>query len=75
MIRRRSTGAKSPERESGRMILSTGPFLEVETGAGVIAGGLDRVSGEVELKVRVQCGTWLDIDRVQVLVNGRRCRN
>jgi hypothetical protein len=25
----------------------------------------------VKLKVRVQCTDWLDIDRVQVLVNGR----
>jgi hypothetical protein len=62
----------SRNAKAGRMILSTGPFLEVETGAGVIAGGLDRVSGEVDLKVRVQCGTWIDIDRVQVLVNGRQ---
>lgn len=62
----------SRNAKAGRMVLSTGPFLEVETGAGVIAGGLDRVGGEVSLKVRVQCGTWLDIDRVQVLVNGRQ---
>lgn len=62
----------SRNAKAGRMILSTGPYLEVETGAGVVAGGLDRVSGEVALKVRVQCNDWLDIDRVQVLVNGRQ---
>lgn len=62
----------SRNSKAGRMILSTGPYLEVSTGAGVVAGGLDRVSGEVELKVRVQCTDWLDIDRVQVLVNGRQ---
>ena len=62
----------SRNAKAGRMILSTGPYLEVETGAGIIAGGLDRVSGAVELKVRVQCNEWLDIDRVQVLVNGRQ---
>ncbi|MCP5540663.1 MAG: CehA/McbA family metallohydrolase [Akkermansiaceae bacterium] len=62
----------SRNSKAGRMILSTGPFLEVETGAGVEAGGLDRVSGELKLKVRVQCTDWLDIDRVQVLVNGRQ---
>ncbi len=62
----------SRNAKAGRMILSTGPYLEVETGSGIIAGGLDRVSGAVELKVRVQCSTWLDIDRVQVLVNGRQ---
>lgn len=62
----------SRNAKAGRMILSTGPYLEVETGSGIIAGGHDRVSGELELKVRVQCNTWLDIDRVQVLVNGRQ---
>jgi len=58
--------------KAGRMILSTGPFLEVSTGSGVEAGGHDRVTGEVELRVKVQCSDWLDIDRVQVLVNGRQ---
>ncbi len=62
----------SRHSKAGRMILSTGPFLEVETGAGIIAGGHDRVSGDLDLKVRVQCTDWLDIDRVQVLVNGRQ---
>ncbi|MBL9152267.1 MAG: carboxypeptidase regulatory-like domain-containing protein [Verrucomicrobiales bacterium] len=62
----------SRNSKAGRMILSTGPYLEVTTGAGIHAGGLDRVSGEVALKVRVQCTDWLDIDRVQVLVNGRQ---
>ncbi len=62
----------SRNAKAGRMILSTGPYLEVETGSGIIAGGLDRVGGDIELKVRVQCNTWLDIDRVQVLVNGRQ---
>lgn len=56
--------------KAGRMILSSGPFLEVETGNGVTAGGHDRVSGELLLRVRVQCANWYDIDRVQVLVNG-----
>lgn len=58
--------------KAGRMVLTTGPFLEVETGAGIGPGGHDRVGGDLELKVRVQCSTWLDIDRVQVLVNGRQ---
>ncbi len=62
----------SRNAKAGRMILSTGPYLEVETGSGIIAGGHDRVSGAIDLKVKVQCSTWLDIDRVQVLVNGRQ---
>ena len=62
----------SRNSKAGRMVLTTGPFLEVETGAGIIAGGLDRTSGRLDLKVRVQCTDWIDIDRVQVLVNGRQ---
>lgn len=62
----------SRNAKAGRMILTTGPYLEVETGSGIGAGGHDRIGGEIELKVRVQCSDWLDIDRVQVLVNGRQ---
>lgn len=62
----------SRNAKAGRMILSSGPYLEVETGSGIIAGGHDRVSGKLDLKVKVQCANWLDIDRVQVLVNGKQ---
>ena len=30
-----------------------------------------KASGDVSLKVKVQCTDWIDIDRVQVLANGR----
>jgi len=62
----------SRNAKAGRMVLSSGPYLEVETGSGAIAGEHDRVSGKIDLRVRVQCADWLDIDRVQVLVNGRQ---
>jgi hypothetical protein len=62
----------SRNAKAGRMILSSGPYLEVKTASGAIAGGFDRVTGELEIDVRVQCPNWLDIDRVQVLVNGRQ---
>lgn len=62
----------SRNAKAGRMILSSGPYLEVETGGGIIAGGHDRVSGSLELMVKVQCANWLNIDRVQVLVNGKQ---
>lgn len=58
--------------KAGRMILSSGPYLEVATESGIEAGGYDRISGKLKLKVKVQCSDWLDIDRVQVLVNGRQ---
>jgi hypothetical protein len=61
----------SPRVKAGNMVLSTGPFLEVSTQNGKIAGDDDRCTGSIKLKVRVQCSDWLDIDRVQVLVNSR----
>ncbi len=63
--------------EQGRVIVSNGPYLEVqllETGRikPVTAGqGIDAKSGKVTLSARVQCPNWFDIDRVVVLVNGR----
>ena len=52
------------------MILTTGPYLEVQTLDGILAGGLARANDSIDLKVRVQCPSWIDIDRIQVLVNG-----
>lgn len=61
----------SPRVKQGNMVLTTGPFLEVTTQNGKIAGDDDRATGGIDLKVRVQCTDWLDIDRVQVLVNSK----
>ncbi|MDP2997314.1 MAG: CehA/McbA family metallohydrolase [Bryobacterales bacterium] len=56
--------------KTGQMVPSNGPFLEVSLN-GVLPGGELRVSGAATLNVRVQCAGWIDIDRIQVLVNGR----
>ena len=61
----------SRRAKAGKMILTTGPYLEVTTTDGILAGGLARANNSVDLKVRVQCSSWIDIDRIQVLVNGR----
>ncbi|MDI1314950.1 CehA/McbA family metallohydrolase, partial [Prosthecobacter sp.] len=61
----------APHAKAGHIVLSTGPFLEVTTQNGKIAGDDDRATGGIDLKVRVQCTDWMDIDRVQVLVNSR----
>ncbi|MCS6863442.1 MAG: hypothetical protein NZT92_24310, partial [Abditibacteriales bacterium] len=58
--------------KAGRIILTTGPFLRVQTDDGTQPGGATRVTGTLNLRVQVQCTDWLDIDRVQVLVNGRQ---
>ena len=61
----------SRRAKSGQMILTTGPFLEVETEKGTLPGGLAKAKNSVNLKIRVQCTSWIDIDRLQILVNGR----
>ncbi len=63
--------------ERGNVIMTTGPYLEVS----LAAAGSDRAAlpgddlaapnGRARLRLRVQCPNWFDIDRVQVLLNGR----
>lgn len=58
--------------KKGCSYLTTGPFLQVQTSDNILPGGTARPkNGKVTLKVKVQCTDWIDIDRVQVLVNGR----
>lgn len=63
--------------EAGALIMSNGPFLEVEIReagqqTGVFSGqDLEAKSGKLEIDVRVQSPNYIDIDRVFVLVNGR----
>ncbi len=58
---------------AGKMVLSSGPFLQVTTPKGEMAGAtVVAKEREVTLEVKVQCADWYDIDRVQVLVNGRQ---
>jgi len=58
--------------KAGHSYLTSGPYLQVTTEDGAGPGETVRAKdGHVKLKVRVQCTDWIDIDRVQVLVNGR----
>ena len=67
------TGDLAAQAKAGHVILTTGPFLQVATADGHGPGDEIRVTnGEVMLHVKVQCTDWQDIDRVQVLVNGRK---
>lgn len=61
----------SRHAKAGHSILTTGPFLTVSTDSGAGPGDTTRAPGGVKLRVKVQCTDWLDIDRVQILVNGR----
>jgi hypothetical protein len=65
--------------EAGHIMMTNGPFLEVSAQAHVndqprhALPGDDLVAegGKVRMRVRVQCANWLDINRVQIYVNGR----
>ncbi len=62
--------------ENGNLIMTTGPYLEVsmETAGGdevaIPGNDFEAIGGKAQLKVRVQCPNWFDIDRVQVFLNG-----
>ncbi len=57
--------------KAGRMMITNGPFLEVETADGLPIGSSVQAEGHLDLKIRVQAPGWIEVDRVQVLVNGR----
>jgi hypothetical protein len=61
----------SRHAKAGRSILTTGPFLTVQTETGAGPGDTTRATSGVKLRVKAQCTDWIDIDRVQILVNGR----
>ncbi len=66
---------------AGKIVMSNGPFLSVQARGNSLAENseisaqigdemaVDQAS--VKLDVKVQCPNWLDINRVQVVVNGR----
>ena len=58
--------------KSGRMMITNGPFLRVTTSDGLPIGSTVIREGFIDLKVQVQTPNWLEVDRVQVLVNGRQ---
>ena len=57
--------------KAGQMMITNGPFLEVTTDQGLPIGSRLTSPGGVTLRIRVQTPNWIDIDRVQVLVNSR----
>lgn len=65
--------------EQGHVVVSSGPFMEVTLRADTADRGklaipgddLAVPDGKCSLHVRVQCPNWLDVNRVQVFLNGR----
>ncbi|WP_442505468.1 CehA/McbA family metallohydrolase [Novipirellula sp. SH528] len=72
-----STDEMVREIEAGHIVMSTGPFLSLtghaKSNPDVALPGDELIAadGKVTLKVTVQCPNWLDVNRVQVFVNGR----
>jgi hypothetical protein len=58
--------------KAGRMMITNGPFLKVTTGDGLPIGSLIAAEGHVDLNIEVQAAGWMEVNRVQVLVNGRQ---
>ncbi|MFT7622037.1 MAG: hypothetical protein ACI9WU_001202, partial [Myxococcota bacterium] len=52
-----------------KVVASTGPFVEVSIN-GVGMGETASVSGEVELKLRIQTPSWFGISRIEIYRNG-----
>jgi hypothetical protein len=66
------------ESEHGHIVITNGPFLEVEgraaesSGAAALPGDdLAASNGKVTLHVRVRCPNWIQVNRVQLFINGR----
>jgi hypothetical protein len=57
--------------KKGHIVMSTGPFLEVRLNDALPGDALVLTSGIARLQVKVLCPNWFDVDRVQVLLNGR----
>src|SRR5262249_32310701 len=64
--------------ERGHLVMSSGPFLEVElrtsgnpSDPAIPGDNRALPGGRATLHVRVQCPNWFDIDRIQVFLNGR----
>ena len=65
--------------EHGHMVMTTGPFLQVELRVAEGAGVKSYTCGDdvrlgaagATLWMKVQCPNWFDVNRVQVFANGR----
>lgn len=54
----------------GRVSVTCGPYLELWSGAAEIGDTLERPGSAAEVKVRVSAPRWMDLDLVEIVVNG-----
>lgn len=57
--------------KKGHIVMSNGPFMDVTLNGALPGDELALPGGRGSLHIRVFCPNWFDVDRVQVLVNGR----
>ncbi len=63
--------------EHGHIVMTNGPFLEVNARSlegdnrALVGDDLAAPGGKVFVHVRVQCPNWLEVNRVQLFVNGK----
>lgn len=60
--------------KAGRMIVSCGPFVEMALGGAEIGDTATVESADLELRIRVAAPTWMDVDELDVIVNGEVMR-
>ena len=61
--------------QKGHLIMTNGPYMEVtahsDNKKAISGQELASQNGKATLHVRVQCANWLDINRIQVFINGK----
>jgi len=57
--------------KAGKIVMSNGPFLRVDLNGTPPGGDIALSDGKGTLNVEVQTPNWIEVDRVQVLLNGR----
>ncbi|MFU7557968.1 CehA/McbA family metallohydrolase [Roseiconus sp. JC912] len=72
-----STDEMVRQAEAGHIIMSTGPYMTVKASSksvdklAIPGDDLIAKDGKVNVHVTVQCPNWLDVNRVQLFINGR----
>jgi len=66
--------------KAGNVVMTNGPYLEVTIDNGsrksAIAGeDLIALDAKVNVHIKIQCPNWLDVNRVQIFLNGRMAEN
>jgi hypothetical protein len=59
---------------AGRLTVSCGPFIEIRVGSAEIGDVVEGRSSELDVAVHVEAASWVDVDRLHLLVDGEVAR-